>query len=403
MRRLFAFLLFLLFVFLGQRVVERSRLSDGVRSICDLVDQHFYKVDSELFAWLKDCRSLASEVRPWHSQEAVVERVQWLMDGLRVSHFQIFTPSEDKKIWRGEAVDTGVRARWVEDRLVVFKVLRSSGAEKAGLRAGDDILRIDGSDRISPWRAQNVGGEFIFKRAEQVLTAVVVATPLQVDEGPQLKKLNARTGLLTISSFRAEYFRGEDWLDIVEGFREYDALVIDVRDNAGGNFVAMLRALSTFFCEPQEVGTLVQPRKAGQEPHEFNDETSDEYQISELDRYRAIRLKTFRRYGCFQKSLTVLVNADTASVSEIFAEALRTRERTRVWGLPTAGDVVLAVWYDLPLLGRGFSISIPEAVYLNPEGEELEGKGIWPEKELYYNLDEALAGQDNWLREAAEK
>ena len=51
-------------------------------------------------------------------------------------------------------------------------------------------------------------------------------------------------------------------------------------------------------------------------------------------------------------------------------------------------------------MGPGFSVSIPEAVFLTPEQEELENRGVAPQREIYYDLKTALAGKDTFIEEA---
>ena len=383
-------------------MVQRSVLSDAVASICDLVEQHYYKKDHKLSQWTHACFQLSSGVSIWDRKDSVLADLQALMDEMQVSHFLLYTPQEDQKIWKGEAVDTGIRARWVEDHLVIYDILKGSGAEQVGLQKGDDIVSIEGDQAVSPMRVQVREGLYELKRQGRPLKVSVKATALKVDQAPTLQDLSKGKGLLTISSFRGEYFANPAWRQMVSRFSRYGELIIDVRNNPGGNFVAMLRALSPLLCDRQLVGTLLQPRKTGLEKVEFADEIDDQFQIQELDKFKAIQLKSYTNYGCYQKPITVLIDSGSMSVTEIFAQALKSRRFTRVWGQPTAGDVVLAVWYDLPLLGKGFSISIPEAVFLTVQGEEIEGQGVWPQKELYYNLPLALKGIDSWLYFAQE-
>jgi C-terminal processing protease CtpA/Prc len=403
MRRLSIFLGFIFFIFAGLRLIQRSVISDGVHSICTTVSEHFYRTDGGFQAWVDDCFEQARSVGLWTSQAAAVTDLQELMDRLGVSHFRIYTPQEDSKIWKGEAVDTGVRARWVEDHLVVFFVYKGSEGEKAGVKPGDDIIAIDGSTHVSPWGVQNRAGKYLVQRRKKKMEIAVNLGPLQVDSAPQLRDLGNGTGLLAISSFRSEYFAAASWRRMVSRLQAYSHLVIDIRDNVGGNFVAMLRALSSFTCEVRGEGVLIQPRKVLPDLTEIPDEMSDDFQIKELDKYHSIRLKTFSNYGCYSQPITVLIDSNTASVSEIFAQAMRFRPNTRLWGQPTSGDVVLAVWYDLPLFGRGYSISIPEAVYLTENHESLEGQGVYPEQELYYDLPTALRGEDSWIDRAVHQ
>lgn len=400
MRRLFFFLLFVAALVGGSQIIQAGRYRDVFRSICELTDEHFYKADERLLDWVRRCRSKAEQLSARATSEQVLAQVQDHMNVLNVSHFAIYSPSEDRKLWKGESVDTGVRARYVEDRLVVYRVFADSAAAKAGVKVGDEILALPGIEQVTPWGAEHRAGVFQLRRKGKHLALEVRPSPLIIDSSPTLERLGPGVGLLTISSFRAEFFRPAEWRGLVSRFGDYRHLIIDVRENAGGNFVAMLRALSTFTCGERAIGRLLQPRKAGPEKEGFDDNEIDAHQLDELEKFRALGLKTFPDYGCFRGLVTVLISSDTASVAEIFADAFKVRPRSRVWGQPSAGDVVLAVWYDLPALGPGYSFSIPEAVYLNHAHHELEGEGVFPQKELFYDLARSLDGKDSWIAEA---
>jgi carboxyl-terminal processing protease len=229
---------------------------------------------------------------------------------------------------------------------------------------------------------------------------VIKSRSLMPDSSPRVEALDRRTALLTIPSFRSEYFVADKWMEIARQLPRFDHVIIDVRENAGGNFVAMLRALSTFMCGQRSVGQVVQPRKNLPDKKFLIDDLSDAKQIQELENYRNIDLRTYEGYGCYRGRVTVLISSETSSVSEIFAAAFLTRPHSRVWGQPSAGDVLLAVWYDLPLLGSGYSFSIPEAEYVTPDKVQLEGRGVMPQNELHFDLKISRSGKDEWVEEA---
>lgn len=377
---------------------QLNRNGEVFRSICDLTENNFYRDGEPLRKWVRSCRKEAAQVSGTLNRSALVAQIQNLMGLLNVSHFSIYTPSEDKKMWKGVAVDTGIRSRYVDDHLMVYKVLKGSSAAAAGLRPGDEIVEIEGATQVTPWGAQNRSGRFTYMRGLEMRTATVQATELNVDGGPTLERLSPSTAMLDIPSFRSEFF--QDWNKIRAGLGAYSHLVVDLRENAGGNFVAMLRALSTFQCGSRSAGKLVRPRQEGEEKAAIDDNTEDAFQLEELGKYSSLGLITFGNYGCYRGRVTVLIGSDTSSVAEIFAYNMRNRPNTSVLGQPTAGDVVLAVWYDLPALGPGFSVSIPEAEYLTPENGELENHGVSPHREVFYDLAHARAGHDTLVVEA---
>jgi carboxyl-terminal processing protease len=353
--------------------------------------------------WISECRYRAAKEPLFTGSERLLADIQDQLNELTVSHFQIYDPNEDKRLWKGESVDTGIRSRYIEEFLIVYKVEKNSAGEIAGILPGDEIVAISGTDQVTPWGAMRRTGEFTIKRDGLEKKVVIEAKSLQVDMSPQLRPLEGGAAVLEINSFRSEFFANDDWRKFTLKLRPYNHLIIDLRDNAGGNFAAMLRALSTFTCKSELVGTIVQPRKRLPTKKFFDDDTSDDHQIKELDRYGNINLRTFETYGCFTGRVTILIDSDTSSVAEIFAHSFLRRKNARVWGQPTAGDVVLAVWYDLPLLGAGYSFSIPEAEFLTPQKEELEGRGVSPQKELQYDLRVSRAGKDSWIEQAIGK
>ncbi len=180
-----------------------------------------------------------------------------------------------------------------------LRVEKGSAAESAGVRAGDEITSVPGSEQVTPWGASRRSGKFGLRRRAKPLEIEVVARTLTMDLSPRLKDLGGQTGLLTLSSFRAEFFERKSWIALVKRLAEYRHLIVDVRENAGGSFVAMLRALSAFHCGDHLVGTIVQPRKTLPSKDALDDDPSDRHQIDLLSQYRSVGLRTFDGYGCF--------------------------------------------------------------------------------------------------------
>lgn len=384
----------------GVLLNHASRFRDVYRSVCDLTEEHFYKADDRLEKWVRICRQNAARVPLRTNETALLRSIQDHMNELQVSHFQVYDPNEDKRLWKGESIDTGIRSRYVEDLLIVYRVEKGSAGEEAGVKAGDEIVSISGTEQVTPWGAMRRTGQFLLKRRAKEMPVEIKARTLVVDSAPRLEPLRGGAALLTLDSFRSEYFSPAKWKKFAQELMPYRHVIVDLRENAGGSFVAMLRALSTFHCGGQLIGTILQPRKTLPAKDSFDDDASDLHQIEELQKYRSLGLRTFDGYGCYKGRVTVLIGPDTSSTAEIFSESFLRLPRARVWGLPTAGDVILAVWYDLPLLGPGYSASIPEAIYLTTGKQELEAQGVRPQRELQYEIEQSLLGKDSWVEEA---
>lgn len=391
----------LLFSFTGgYLLMRRMQVHQAVYDICDLVEEKFYLSNPTLEQWSQACRASAKKLSLFATRAQIRRLLQDQMDMLHVSHFMIYSPVEDQKLWKGQAEETGLKTRWMEDHLIVFEIVEDSPAEKAGFRLGDELLTLNGDELQDQEIAATRGGEYGVLRDGRKIAIKVSGGVVQLDSQPKLKRLDDRTALITLSSFRSEYFEDAPWKQFVQTWKPYSRLIFDLRENSGGNLVSMLRALSPLFCHPTVIGELKLPRRSEDDRQVLTNDLSDDVQINQIDSSSAVSLETFEGYGCYQGAVVVLIGPHTSSVSEIFSSALLKRSHAKVMGQPTSGDVVLAVWYDLPTWGKGYSISIPEALYLTTEGRQLEGEGVYPQKEIFDDLKVWRQGKDSWIHSA---
>lgn len=386
-----------LVIFLSAQLVVHSIYKDTFTYICKLVEEKFVFHNETLETWTESCLQETQDLSFFISRTGLMRKVQLKLNQLGVSHLNLYDPKEDRRVWVGEAVDTGIRVRAINGRFVIYKIYEGSPAHRVGLLPGDEILYINEQPVYSLWQIQTSVGDFYLQRGEQSFTAHLIPEPIYIDDAPSIQDISSQVGLLRISSFRSQYFERQEWLEKIQQFKPYTHLIIDVRGNSGGDFVAMIRALSPFFCERTLIGRLVQPRRQHRLAKELEDNIESIHQFNQLEEFSDIPLKTYKDYGCFRGSITVLMDEKTASVAEIFASAFFERDNSRVWGGPTAGDVLLAVWYDVPHLGAEYSLSIPEATFQTLDGQNLEGVGVWPEKLLFYDLEETLLGKDSFV------
>lgn len=384
----------------GFYLMQRTQVQQSIIDVCDLIEEKFYLNEEALHKWAEQCRKSARRVSIFSTRAEKTKILQDQMDQMHVSHFLIYSPAEDERLWKGQAVETGLKGRWMEDHMVIYQIVPDSPAARAGFKIGDEILSIDGEEVDADIIITRGGRYRILRSGKETLELQLTPGTIHVDSKPQLQKLDERTALLTLSSFRSEYFEDREWKKNVQTWLHYPKLIIDLRENAGGNIVSMLRALSPFFCEEKVIGSLALPRREDAQELVMANDLSDDEQIEAVEAASTVRLQSFPGYGCYRGSTAVLVGPHTSSVSEMFASAMLRRPYSRVMGQPTAGDVVLAVWYDLPNWGRGFSISIPEALFVTPEGKPLEGQGVYPQQEVFDDLNIWRRGQDSWIRAA---
>ncbi len=128
-------------------------------------------------------------------------------------------------------------------------------------------------------------------------------------------------------------------------------IVLDLRDNPGGDLDTLIRIASRFISN----GVILTVR--------YNDGTT------ETDR-------VVRQSTATSLPVVVLVNGDSASAAEVLTGALKDHERALVAGQTTYGKGSVDYLEPLP---DGSAIYITVARWLTPNGDLIEGKGITPE------------------------
>ena len=100
----------------------------------------------------------------------------------------------------------------------------------------------------------------------------------------------------------------------------------------------------------------------------------------------------------FDGPMVTLVNKGTASASEILAGALQDNGRSILMGEQTYGKGVIQ---SLKSLGEDSGIAITVASYLTPNGNNIQGQGITPDKLLDLLVaSEYGSSDDKWVRNA---
>ena len=395
------------------------------QQICGLVSQQYFLQGQELNQWVEDCRVQPlggipsamplsdgtfhepSSTTRWASsvffkKENFIDQMNRILEQLGSSHLQIYSPQAGQAVWENIQVDNGLRVRRFSDEYLVMKVLPGSSADKKELRRGDVLLKVNGRHPKGLQSILDVSGEFEVRRFAKHLRVNLVAEELHKDLAMTINKV-AGVGVLRIPSFLPQYFSDESLLRQkmiqLQGTKK---IVIDLRGNAGGSFPGMLRVLSYFFCSSTEIGELFHP--AGSQGDELlPNDLRAETQLETLNRAKRVYLKTFVREHCLSQKLNVLIDQETGSVAEIFAQALKEQRQARTFGMNTSGQVVMAQWFPLSILGSSeYYISIPVAGFLSHHKRKIEGEGVSAQIILDYQLELEKQGRDSWVEAALQ-
>ncbi len=369
--------------------------------VCELVAEKIFLKNSEIGPWKTTCLRRSSLVKADSPKQLIFKDINNVLGLLNVSHLELYDSALVKTIWHGESKETGIESEFVDGELVVFKTHPQSPASEAGIRAGDIVVSIN-NEQPNPWEAQASSGTYLVKRSSGLVSIDLETREIVRDEKPSTSKINAQTTLIKIPSFRSQFFEYGDIQSWSQTLLSSKQMIVDLRGNAGGNFVAGLRFLSLFLCEKEEVGRLLRPRAVNTQSAALPDDLRDESQLAVLENNGEVLLRTFDKKACYKGQVRVLVDGKTASVAEMVAQALKEFRQALVMGTPTRGQLLVGVWYPLEEMGPGVQISIPEAVYLSRQKHKIEGQGVELDKLLYYDLGEMQAGVDSWVQSALD-
>ena len=148
-------------------------------------------------------------------------------------------------------------------------------------------------------------------------------------------------------------------------------LVIDLRNNPGGNLSTVCDMLDLILPE----GTIVY--------------TEDKYGNRET--------YTSDEENKLNIPMTVLINGNSASASEIFAGAIQDYGIGTLVGTTTYGKGIVQNLYQI---ADGTCLKVTTSEYFTPNGRNIHGIGIEPDIEIEYVYDEANPEADNQLEAA---
>lgn len=261
-----------------------------------------------------------------------------------------------------------VNGRW-EDRVTIIAPLSGSPAERAGLKAGDYIIAVDGKN-VKGLSVDEVASMIRGRKGTTVHLTIQrrgvsgelhFAIPRELIKiQPVESKMIDGIGYLKLQSFSENAPRMLK--EAAEQLERQNAkgLILDLRNNPGGLFDSAIGVASIFV---QENPIVIIQEKGGRRTF--------------IPPQREFALSK-------QLPLVVLVNEGSASASEIVAGAIKDHRRGKLVGTRTFGKGLVQT--VIPLEG-GSAIALTTAKYLTPSGKDINKEGITPD--IVFGPDES--------------
>jgi carboxyl-terminal processing protease len=171
---------------------------------------------------------------------------------------------------------------------------------------------------------------------------------------------------------------------LADELRDARGLIVDLRNNGGGEAEAMTEIASAFL-------------PAGKSLGRFTDRTG---RVTFEPQTRSAMLLAADAITRFPAPVVILTSARTSSAAEIFVAAIKEARRATVIGASTCG-CVLAIRrrHTLP---DGGELDVSEMDYRTAGGVRLEGAGITPDEKISLDIKDLRASRDRALERAAD-
>jgi len=250
----------------------------------------------------------------------------------------------------GEYTGIGALITRKEDKLIIKEPYKGYPADKAGLKAGDEIIQI-GDVRLADFKddasqlmkgAKNTKIEIKYLRQGKPMSTQLILDEVDVKAVPFYGKIDDITGYIVLSQFNAK--ASSETKEALEKLKEQGAtqIVLDLRGNPGGLLNEAVNICGLFVAKGETIVTTKSKNS------KFNNTN-----------------KTSRDPIDTEIPLTIIVDGKSASASEIVSGALQDLDRAVIIGSRSYGKGLVQRPFDMVY---NTQVKVTIAKYYTPSG-----------------------------------
>lgn len=279
-------------------------------------------------------------------------------------HSSYMSKEESKKLYsniNGEYSGIGIVISSDNKLIMVGSTIKDSPAQKAGIKKGDIIIKIDNTEIKGVNALQNAldslakkeNTVFIQIKREEKLLSYKLNKEIIKKPAVSSKVIEDKYLYIEISMFQKGITK--DISDIISNNPDTKGILIDLRGNPGGLLNESVSLADLFL----EKGVIVSTRGHDKKEHIYYSEKGD---IAK------------------NIPLVVIIDNESASAAEIFAGAIQDRQRGVVVGEKSYGKGSVQ---NILELNDGSSIKLTTSRYYTPNGNSIQARGITPDITFY--------------------
>jgi carboxyl-terminal processing protease len=348
------------------------------------------RVFAEVFGKVK-----SDYVEPVEDKKLINEALSGMLQGLDPhSTFMDADAYKDLQAGtQGEFGGLGIEVAMEDGLVKVVTPIEDSPAYKAGLKSGDLISKLDDTqvrgltlnDAVKKMRGTpdtKITLTVLRKGEEKPLTFTLTRAVIK-SQSVKNKLIEQDYAYVRVTQFQEH--TGEDLAKALKALREQNkgplkGLVLDMRNNPGGLLDAAV-GVSAAFLPKNDLVVYTEGRVADSKmrlsatPTDYARRGKSDYLKDLPEEYKKV-------------PIVVLINAGSASASEIVAGALQDHKRATILGIQSFGKG--SVQTILPM-NNGSAIKLTTARYFTPAGRSIQAKGIVPDIVVEDGSDPSLS------------
>jgi len=259
----------------------------------------------------------------------------------------------------GDYTGIGAKVLTLKDKLVIIEPYKDYAADKAGLKAGDEIIKVD-NVTVADFKEdvanllQGAAGTEVnvtYKRQGRTHTIKIIRESLEIKAVPHYSMVDEKTGYVALRKFNNK--ASSETIGAIRALKNQGAtqLILDLRGNPGGLLNEAVNVTNIFVPQNQLVVTTKSKVK--------------KYNKTYYTKHNPIDTEI---------PLVVLVDGSSASASEIVSGALQDMDRAVVVGTRSFGKGL--VQRPKPL-AYGTQMKITISRYYTPSGRCIQALDYW--------------------------
>lgn len=263
----------------------------------------------------------------------------------------------------GDYTGIGAKVKTLKDKLVIIEPYKNYPADKAGLKAGDEIIKV-GNTLIETYKedagellkgATDTSVEVTYKRQGKTQITTIKRAEVEIKAVPHFSLVNSKTGYIVLSRFNNKAATETNYALRDLKAQGAQRIILDLRGNPGGLLNEAINIVNLFIPKGQlVVTTKSKVKKYNKTYYTQNDPIDTEI------------------------PLVILIDEGSASASEIVSGALQDLDRAVIIGSRSFGKGLVQRPKELVY---GTQVKITISRYYTPSGRCIQALDYWHRNE----------------------